>query len=255
MSEKVEESIFVGLDETLRRSRMEWSAYASKYDAVCAYNPAYQENIRALVKRLPDWDLPDDANILDLGAGTGNFVCAMGKILPNASYLHVDCNADMNHRAREKYSDRKLNVSIVQDYLQRSVLPESSFDLIVCVNVLYAVAPQDLILRRMKRWLKPGAKLFIIDFGRQVEIIDWGLYLLKHVAEAYGIRHSIKALWENIEFAKQNRNAQKDFANGIFKQHSTQEFGQLLKSSGFKVNELATCYRDYCDLAVCTPER
>jgi ubiquinone/menaquinone biosynthesis C-methylase UbiE len=231
---------------------LEWSSYAPKYDTICEYNPAYQENLERLKSYVMSWGLDQEAKIADLGAGTGNFICAMADVLPQATYTHIDFDPCMNKVARAKYEQRETTrVRIVEDYLQRVEIPDQSFDLIVCVNVLYAVAPQTLFLKRVKRWLKPGGRFFVIDFGRKVKIFDWGWYFLKNTMREHSFSHFIRVLMDNYEFVRQNKNAQHDFEEGYFWEHSTDEFKELLVSTGFSVEELYTCYRDYCDLAIC----
>lgn len=233
-------------------TQIEWSAYATKYDAICAYNFAYQENLDRLREYLSSWDLPPDARIADLGAGTGNFICAMADVLPDAAYTHVDFDARMNAVARSKYElNDQLNVNIVQEHLQKVMLPEQTFDLMVCVNVLYAVSPQLLFLQRAKRWLRPGGRFFVIDFGRKVNIFDWGWYFFRTTTKTHGVSHFLKALMDNYEFVRQNKKAQKDFENGTFWTHSTEEFEELMIRAGFDVKDIYKCYRDYCDLAIC----
>lgn len=250
MSEVEDESTVVPSSQV--QPHLEWSAYAPKYDAICAYNPAYQENLERLKRYLRSWDLDENAQVADLGAGTGNFVCAMSEVLPKASYTHIDFDPCMNDLARKKYGQLGVpNVRIVQDYLQRVSIPDDSFDLIICVNVLYAVAPQSLLLNRVRRWLKPGGRFFVIDFGRKVRIFDWGWYFLKNTLRDHSLSHFIRVLVDNYEFVRQNKHAQHDFEEGHFWEHSTDEFRDLLVRTGFDVEEIYTCYREYCDLAVC----
>ncbi len=233
-------------------SRLQWSNYAASYDVVCEHNPAYQENVSLLMNYIEGWELPAEANIADLGAGTGNFVRAMAGRLSNANFTHVDRDSTMNALATQKYAEAGIrNVNIVEDYLQRVSLPRNHYDLIVCVNVLYAVAPQPLFLSRIHQWLKPGGRLFVIDFGRKIRMLDWGWYLLRQTAYTHGISHFFKILSSNIEAVRQNRNAKSDFANGIFWQHTTQELIDAIENASFQVDEAYTCYRGYCDLAVC----
>ncbi|NCF32998.1 MAG: hypothetical protein GWP50_05455, partial [Proteobacteria bacterium] len=59
-----------------------WAQYALDYDAMCAANPAYEENLQHLVSRVDAWHLPADAKVLDIGAGTGAFICALSERLP-----------------------------------------------------------------------------------------------------------------------------------------------------------------------------
>ena len=74
-------------------TEIDWARYAEDYDAVCLVSPAYQENLRHLTDRIERWRLPSGSKVLDIGAGTGSFICAIGEKLPEAQFTHVDFSA------------------------------------------------------------------------------------------------------------------------------------------------------------------
>ena len=157
---------------------MDWDAYAEHYDVMCELNPSYQENLIALTKFLPRWNLPDDASICDLGAGTGNYIELLRRMLPNASFTHIDFDRKMNDLAAKKYADQNVNpVRIVCEYAQRAEMESESFDLVLCVNALYAITPQEPVLHKVRTWLKEEGRFFVIEFGRKQKTLDWAFYL------------------------------------------------------------------------------
>lgn len=233
---------------------IEWDAYASRYDLLATNNPSYHENIeifQSLIRRL---DLKADARVCDVGAGTGNFVCAAALEMPHVRFVHLDADAAMNEVAQQKYLAAGIeNVEIRCCSATDAAYPPESFDLIVCVNALYAIAPQVDMLRRMRRWLKPSGTLFLIDYGRQVKVLDWMFFILKDVARRQGFVAAMRLLrnsWVNI---RQNRRGSRGQAEGVYWVHSTEEFGRTLEQAGFEVKELRPCYRGYSDLAICRP--
>jgi ubiquinone/menaquinone biosynthesis C-methylase UbiE len=251
---EVSKSAFDSSDSGLETSHgIEWSDYAARYDLMAEHNPAYQENIGLLIERLRNWSLPGDARICDLGAGTGNYIVNLAQQLPSAEFWHVDCDKTMINYAKEKYVKLGLsNVKIVEDYIQRIDLPERHFDLVVCVNALYAMSPHESTLRSVARSLKPGGKFFVIDFGRKQRVIDWGWYLLKNTIKTQGLRSYVEFVLKSGEIVRQARNGTRFQAEGGYWLHSTQEFGNTLNKCGFLVEDLFPCYRGYCDLAVCS---
>lgn len=238
--------------DRLESDEMDWDAYAEHYDKMCELNPAYQQNIQMLLDRLPNWDLPDDASVCDLGAGTGNYILQLGQAMQRATFWHVDFDSRMIEVARRKYADANLsNVNIVQSNALEVDFEENSFDLVVCINALYAFSSQREILQKMQRWLKNNGRLFLIDFGRKQNTLDWALYMLREAAKSRRLGFYARTLVEGRELLKQNRKTTKGQESGRYWLHTTEEFGQTLSDTGFFVEEIGRCYRNYADFAIC----
>lgn len=241
---------------SLSSDEMDWDAYAEHYDEMCALNPAYQDNIELLLDRIPLWNMAKNAAICDLGAGTGNYIGAVSNILPDAEFVHVDFDTKMNEFASKKYEQSKLhNIRIIQEYAQRIEFPKESFDLVMCVNALYAISPQVEVLQKVRSWIKPGGRLFIIDFGRKQRTLEWALYILRESFKAHSLGRYTRTLIEAREVLKQNRRSTKGQTTGRYWTHSTEQFGKTLRDCGYSVEELFPCYRGYADLAVCQVSR
>jgi len=231
---------------------IDWSVYALKYDLMCDFIPAYQENISLLLKHLKNWELPRDAAICDLGAGTGNFITAMAKIVPDAHFTHVDSDPAMSSFAGKKYQRNSVNnVKILNEHVLNLELKENTFDVIILINSLYAMHPQTEVLKKIKTWIKPDGKLFIIDWGRENKVLDWTWYVLKNSVRTHGVTKTISAFIEGAEVIRQNRLGSKGHKSGKFWRHTTQEFAETLENAGFVVEYLDICYRGYSDLAIC----
>lgn len=231
---------------------IDWDAYATQYDLMAKYNPSYHENIEILRDGLDRWGISDNAKICDLGAGTGNYISALSRVRPDASYTHVDFDSVMNEIALQKYNNLGLkNVTVLESYIQRADFPDESFDLIICVNALYAMSPREVILAKIRKWLKPGGVFFVIDFGRRFRMIDWGWYFISSMIKNHGVVECARFLVSCAEIYRQNSRGSKNQQDGAYWLHSTNEFGKALNEAGFTVEELRPCYRDYCDLAVC----
>ncbi|MCZ6854818.1 MAG: class I SAM-dependent methyltransferase [Gammaproteobacteria bacterium] len=231
---------------------MDWDAYAKHYDTMCDLNPSYHDNLLSLATRLPKWNLSDDADICDLGAGTGNYIQLLNDLLPGASFTHIDFDAEMNELAAKKYEERGItSVKIVREYAQQVKMEPASFDLILCVNALYAIAPQDQVLKKVRTWLKDDGRFFVIDFGRKQRTLDWAFYLFRESLKHRRVGTYVKALLQSREVIKQNRRSTKGQATGRYWTHSTSQFGDTLVKCGFEIEELTPCYRGYADLAIC----
>ena len=229
---------------------MDYEAYAPHFDPLCAINPAYGELLRLFRNELSAMDLPDAPEVVDLGAGTGNFVCELLENVPRARVLHVDSSADMNEIARRKYSDRNFDVQIIESYMQTLEIPHDSKDLIVCVNALNNAPPVRPVLNRIHSWLKPGGYFFLIDFGREINVTDWTWYLLKHIFTEYGLRQSLSIIRRQAKVIAINRRGQDDQHHGTLWTHSPEELRSILEETGFRKVRSELCYRDYADLVV-----
>ena len=251
--ESSQEDVSIYVPSNVASDEMNWDAYSEHYDEMCELNPSYQENVGHLVKYLKKWNLPGHADICDLGAGTGNYIAAVSEHLPNANFVHVDCDQKMNDAAQMKYDRLQIkNTNIIAEYAQRLEFDEDSFDLILCVNALYAISPQKQVLQKINSWLKPDGKFFIIDFGRKQRTIEWAMYLFRESMKEHRVGRYVKALFEGREVLKQNRRSTKGQASGRYWLHSTTEFGNTLVDCGLDVHDVFPCYRGYADLAVCS---
>lgn len=230
---------------------LEYAKYAPQFDEMCELVPAYQENIDLLLNLLPHLSLADDARICDLGAGTGNFICAVSDLMPNARFTHLDMDSGMNEYARLKYEQRRLsNYEIIESHIQTAEFESNAFDLLICVNALNTAPPQLPVLRMMFSWLKPGATMFLIDFGRQQKVVDWTWYMFKHTFARHGLGRVFRALWNNREAIRQNRRAREDQKAGRMWLHTTEELRRHVELAGFEVDVSQTCYRGFSDLVV-----
>jgi len=236
----------------ITKDEMNWDAYAEHYDQMCEMNPAYQENIELLLQRLPRWNLPKQSVVCDIGAGTGNYICAIAKHFEAGEIFHIDFDARMNEFARAKYLTNGIsNVSIVQNHVLNYEMPSSSVDLVICINSIYAVYPQTAVLEKARRWLKPGGVFFAIDFGRKQRTLDWALYLFRESMRSKQVGKYAKGFIEGREVMTQNRQTTAGQKTGRYWLHSTEAFGSSLETAGFRIEELFPCYRGYADLAVC----
>lgn len=229
---------------------MDYKAYAPHFDELCAINPAYGEMLSLFKTELRELCLPESAKVVDVGAGTGNFVCALLEEMPRARATHVDCNHEMNAYAQEKYLSRGFCVNVVEEYMQTVEIDEQSMDLVVCVNALNNAPPVRPIVNRLFSWLKPGGYFFLIDFGREMDVVDWTWFIFKNLVATVGIGEAIRVLRRQTKTISINKKGQGDQQAGTLWTHGTEELLALLEDSGFDLVKSQLCYRDYADLVV-----
>lgn len=144
-----------------------WSEYALSYDNILNNTHVYPE---LLDKLIGGYDgvraVPDDAVILDLGAGTGNLTRKLITSGRDRVVYAVEANRLMLkvlqtkcERFMRKNADGGGVIALKQDITSLYGLSDDYFDFVFLNNVLYAVPDADACLAEAHRVLKPGGEL------------------------------------------------------------------------------------------------
>jgi ubiquinone/menaquinone biosynthesis C-methylase UbiE len=165
---------------------------------------------------------------------------------------HLDLDGEMIRIAAEKYKHLGLNVKMMHKDASKVAFPVASFDCIFSVNALYAMPEPASILRRAFHWLKPGGALFVINLGRVQNTAEWTSFLIRSNVRRLGLIRTLRVLLnEGLVISRENRKIATAQRAGVYWQHSTEQFGELLRGIGFEVDRLQPVYRGYSDLACC----
>lgn len=122
-----------------------------------------------------EWQRPDDVlgalgltpamTVADIGAGTGYFAVRLARAVPEGQVIATDVEPDMvrflNERARR---DRLPNLRGVEAPPGASGLAAGSVDRILVVDVWHHLSDRVAYARDLAAALRPGGKLFIVDF-------------------------------------------------------------------------------------------
>ena len=225
----------------------DWSAYAEAYDLLSEYNPAYQSLLHDFEMFLTSIEPP--TVIYDIGGGTGNYTAIAAATCPDSIIHFVEPDSGMLRIARKKlsnYSNIIYNVVTLE-----SVNAANTADLLISVHSLYAMADPRRRIAEMRKLLRPGGLIYLIDLGRLMNVGDWRYYLFSHLKRKHGIADALSILWQGREIAKQNtaiRNAQK---SGAYWLHDHDDFAAMVAAEGFEILRQETVYRGYSDLLVC----
>ncbi|WP_146010310.1 class I SAM-dependent methyltransferase [Acidimangrovimonas sediminis] len=230
-----------------RKSKTDWTAYAAAYDLLSDYNPAYQELLEEFEGTLSGMDTP--RLIYDIGGGTGNYSEIAARKFPESSVYLVEPDPGMTQRAREKLSAYD-NVTYLDSPFQEFD-PPAPADLVICVHSLYAMPDPESRLFDLRKLLRPGGTLFLIDLGRKLNIAEWRSYLFSHLTREVGIAKAIQIFWNGREIAKQNKAISKAQEEGAYWTHSESELAAAVEKAGFEVMTRKPAYRGYSDLLVC----
>lgn len=109
--------------------------------------------------------LSPDAVVADIGAGTGYFSFRMAALVPAGRVYAVDIQPEMLDIIRKRMQRRSVqNVIPVQGEPDDPVLPERAVDAVLLVDAYHEFAYPYEMMRGIVRSLRPGGKVFLIEY-------------------------------------------------------------------------------------------
>lgn len=107
-------------------------------------------------------------HVLDVGCGTGGLaMAAKRRVGSNGKVCAIDASPEMIDRARKKAHRAGVYVDFETAAVERLPFPDATFDSVLASIMIHHL-PEDVRrqgLREMRRVLKPGGRLFVVDFG------------------------------------------------------------------------------------------
>jgi SAM-dependent methyltransferase len=108
--------------------------------------------------------LKPNAVVADIGAGTGYFSVRFANMTPKGRVYGVDIEPDMvKYLAARAKREGLKNVTAVAGAPDDPRLPEKA-DLIILVDVYHHVGDRERYFSNLKKSLKPGGRIAVIDF-------------------------------------------------------------------------------------------
>lgn len=142
------------------------AAYAKAGTVDLVLAPVYVFNAANVCEVIRPGDL-----VLDLGCGPATQLAMIAQLVPEARYMGVDLSAPMLELGAKLLRERNIKNTELReaDITNISFLPDHSVDAVMSTLTLHHL-PDKLTLDRtfaeVKRVLKPGGGVFILDFGR-----------------------------------------------------------------------------------------
>src|SRR5919112_1177575 len=153
----------MSVDESLRAQQYR---DASNLIARLALQQLFSTNPHALPLWIFDqWELPDDARILEIGCGSGNLWAENNKRIPEGwqitltdASLGMICEAQRRLRGSHSF---RFQVADAQE------LPfaDESFDAVIAAHMLYHVPDRDKAFSEIVRILRDGGHLYAVTNG------------------------------------------------------------------------------------------
>jgi ubiquinone/menaquinone biosynthesis C-methylase UbiE len=105
--------------------------------------------------------------VLDLGCGTATLTMLAKRLHPEAELVGVDGDPKVLEIARRKVADSGLAISLDQALATELPYPDDSFDRVLSCLVFHHLTREEKLraLAEVRRVLRPGGRLHVVDFG------------------------------------------------------------------------------------------
>ncbi len=123
-------------------------------------------------------NLQDGQRALDIAGGTGDLALAFAKkVGPRGQVVHTDINEAMLHTGRDRLMDAGVALPTVVCDAEQLPFPDAHFDVVSVAFGLRNMTHKDGALAEMRRVLKPGGKLLVLEFSKVAKplakVYDW----------------------------------------------------------------------------------
>ena len=107
--------------------------------------------------------------ILDIGCGTGTLAIAIKGWLPNADVVGLDPDPKALARGRRKANRAGRSIRFDEGFANALPYPDASFDRVFSTLMFHHLPDEAKLatLREVRRVLKPGASLHLLDFEQE----------------------------------------------------------------------------------------
>ena len=170
---------FQSVDEQdkARRVRGVFDSVASKYDVM---NDLMSVGMHRAWKAYTVLvaNVKEGQQVLDIAGGTGDLALAFApKVGASGRVVHTDINESMLLEGRNRLLDAGVSLPTLVCDAEHLPFADAHFDVVTVAFGLRNMTHKDAALREMNRVLKPGGKLFVLEFSKVAKplekIYDW----------------------------------------------------------------------------------
>ncbi len=169
--------------------------------------PSYDAMLR-LAQTFYQSTIPDNAEFLVVGSGSGNEILQFAENRPYWSFVGMDPAEAMLQIAKERLKSLPNNISLYQGTILDTKLPSAKFDAASCILVLHFINDDQEKLATLKEIannLKAGAPFVIVSKYGQLGSVEtelqfdlWRAYWLQHTklspSEVADMENTIRSL-------------------------------------------------------------
>ena len=155
-----------------------WTEYSITYDRVLLNTNVYHELLDEMIGGRGNFPaIPDNARVLDLGAGTGNITERLANMNKGFTIVALDNNSAMLELLKSKCithlvdDDQQPGVVVrKQDITSLFGLRDGYFDCAILNNVLYSLSDPKSCLAEVRRVLRKGGEIRISGPKRDTDL-------------------------------------------------------------------------------------
>ncbi len=140
----------------------EFNRWSKSYDRSILQILLFGPSRRALKRRIEGLKL-QAPRILDIGSGTGQFPEVLHDAIPESRIWALDLVRGMLEGGNQRWARLADRVHPVQADSERLPFPDGFFDVLTCANSFHHYPNQASAVKEMRRVLKPGGTLMLLD--------------------------------------------------------------------------------------------
>jgi demethylmenaquinone methyltransferase/2-methoxy-6-polyprenyl-1,4-benzoquinol methylase len=170
---------FQSVDEQEKASRVRgvFDSVASKYDVM---NDLMSVGMHRAWKAYTVLvaNVKSGQRVLDIAGGTGDLALAFApKVGPTGQVVHTDINEAMLREGRNRLLDAGVSLPTLACDAEHLPFADAYFDVVTVAFGLRNMTHKDAALQEMRRVLKPGGRLLVLEFSKVAKplekIYDW----------------------------------------------------------------------------------
>ncbi|HET7776629.1 MAG TPA: bifunctional demethylmenaquinone methyltransferase/2-methoxy-6-polyprenyl-1,4-benzoquinol methylase UbiE [Azospira sp.] len=156
------------VDETDKAQKVAdvFSSVAQRYDLM---NDLMSGGLHRLWKAftIGQSGVREGSRVLDVAGGTGDLSLAFAKKVGKSGQVWLtDINNAMLTRGRDRLCDKGFVMPVAQCDAEKLPFPDDYFDLVTVAFGLRNMTHKDKALAEMRRVLKPGGRLLVLEFSQ-----------------------------------------------------------------------------------------
>ncbi len=138
------------------------------------------------LKNLKAFGLKENNIVADLGAGTGFYSVAAGKMVPRGKVYAIEINKDFLATIKNKVKEANPNnVEIIWGNIEKiggTKIGDGIVNAVIASNVFHQVENKNKFIGEIKRILKPKGKVLLIDWSTDSAITAFKMAIPKNKA-------------------------------------------------------------------------
>lgn len=121
------------------------------------------------IKNVDQCGLEPGMEVADFGSGSGGYTIAIAKAMAGTGKVYaIDINKDLLTKLKNtSVKDGLYNIEVIWGDLEKmngTKLRDFSVDFVFVCNILFQIEDKSTALKEIKRILKPGGKVVVVDW-------------------------------------------------------------------------------------------